>query len=56
MVEHNKSHTGELKDLAEKLVQEGNQESADLLSQGVKDFEQGNAKIAKALEQLGELS
>jgi hypothetical protein len=56
MLEHNRSHTGELKDLAEKLAQEGNQESADLINQGVRDFEQGNAKLAKALERFGGLS
>jgi hypothetical protein len=52
MLEHNKSHAGELKDLAEKLAQEGHQKPADLLSEGVKDFERGNAKLAEVLEQL----
>jgi ABC-type Zn2+ transport system substrate-binding protein/surface adhesin len=52
MVEHNKSHAVELKDLAEKIALSGDQKSADLLSEGVKSFEQGNAKLAEVLEQL----
>jgi ABC-type Zn2+ transport system substrate-binding protein/surface adhesin len=52
MVEHNRSHAGELAELAGKLRREERQGMADLLSAGVKDFERGNEKLAQALELL----
>ncbi|MDY2626039.1 MAG: hypothetical protein SOV74_06975 [Coriobacteriales bacterium] len=50
MVEHNKSHTDELHDLAHAL--EG--EAADLLHEAVSLYDQGNKKLARALELLKE--
>ncbi|GHU00030.1 hypothetical protein FACS1894142_8060 [Spirochaetia bacterium] len=50
MLEHNRSHAGELGELAHKLHHSGQQAAADLLSLGVKDFESGNEKLAKALK------
>ncbi|MDR3342751.1 MAG: hypothetical protein LBT14_08200 [Treponema sp.] len=49
MLDHNREHTGELGDMAKKLHQVGLCEAADLIDTGVKDFEKGNEKLAKAL-------
>jgi hypothetical protein len=50
MVEHNKSHAGELAELAHKLYHADGQAAADLISTAVTDFEKGNEKLARALE------
>jgi hypothetical protein len=59
MVDHNKQHGEEIRGLAHSLSHAGQQESrgewiaaAELLDEGVKDFEKGNEKLAKALELL----
>jgi hypothetical protein len=53
MVDHNQHHGEEIRELAHSLYHAGQQEAADLLNDGVKDFDQGNEKLAKALKLLG---
>jgi hypothetical protein len=50
MLGHNRDHAGELGDMAHTLHHAGFGAAADILSAGVKDFDQGNEKLAKALE------
>jgi hypothetical protein len=50
MLGHNRDHAGELGELAHKLHHAGFGAAADILGAGVKDFDQGNEKLAKALE------
>jgi hypothetical protein len=52
MVDHNRQHGEEIHGLAHSLYHAGQQEAADLLDQGLKDFEKGNEKLAKALNLL----
>jgi hypothetical protein len=52
MVDHNRQHGEEIHGLAHSLSHAGQQEAADLLDQGQKDFEKGNEKLAKALNLL----
>jgi hypothetical protein len=49
MLEHNKSHAGDLAELAHKLRHADNDAAADLIGVGVKDFEAGNGKLEEAL-------
>ncbi|MDR0877573.1 MAG: hypothetical protein LBN21_05930 [Treponema sp.] len=49
MIEHNKQHGEEIADLAHSLYHAGQNEAADLLGNGVKDFENGNEKLIEAL-------
>jgi hypothetical protein len=50
MLDHNQHHGEEISGLAHSLNHGGNGEAAKLLEEGVKDFEKGNEKLAKALE------
>ncbi|MDR1949572.1 MAG: hypothetical protein LBQ38_09275 [Spirochaetaceae bacterium] len=50
MVEHNRSHAGELAEFAHKLYHADQRAAADLISEGVKDFERGNEKLSRALK------
>jgi hypothetical protein len=50
MLDHNQHHGEEIDGLAHSLHHAGNGEAAKLLEEGVKDFEKGNEKLAKALE------
>jgi bacterioferritin (cytochrome b1) len=52
MLEHNRSHAGELAELARKLRHAGNSASAELIGKGVKDFEAGNSRLEEALTLL----
>lgn len=49
MLGHNRDHAGELGAMAHKLRHAGFEAAADILTSGVKDFDQGNEKLAKAL-------
>jgi hypothetical protein len=49
MLEHNRSHTDDLAELAHKLYHAGNSAAADLIAAGVKDFEAGNGRLEEAL-------
>jgi hypothetical protein len=50
MLDHNQRHGEEIGGLAHSLYHAGSEEAAKLLEEGVKDFEKGNEKLAKALE------
>jgi hypothetical protein len=52
MLEHNKSHAGELAELAHNLHHSGSDAAAELIGKGVKDFEAGNSKLEEALNLL----
>jgi hypothetical protein len=54
MLDHNREHAAELGDLAHNLYHAGQQESADIIHEAVKDFETGSDKLAKALELVKE--
>jgi hypothetical protein len=49
MLEHNREHAGELGSLARELRHAGLDRAADILGEGVKDFDRGNEKLAEAL-------
>jgi hypothetical protein len=49
MLEHNKSHTDDLAELAHKLYHAGSGAAADLIAAGVKDFKAGNGRLEEAL-------
>ena len=50
LLDHNRSHAGELGQIAEKLKANGKDEAARILAEGVSDFARGNEKLEKALE------
>ncbi|MDR1586953.1 MAG: hypothetical protein LBS57_05810 [Treponema sp.] len=52
MLDHNQSHGREINSLAHSLYHAGKENAAKLLEEGLKDFEKGNEKLAKALELL----
>jgi hypothetical protein len=52
MLEHNRSHAGELAELAHKLRHAGNGAAAECIGKGVKDFEAGNSRIEEAIKLL----
>jgi hypothetical protein len=52
MIEHNKSHAAELDELARKLRGTEQQAAADLIAEGITDFDRGNKKLVRALELL----
>jgi hypothetical protein len=52
MLDHNRSHGKEIGDLAHSLYHAGKENAAKLLEEGLKDFERGTEKLAKALELL----
>lgn len=49
MLEHNKQHAGELAQMGSKLSETGFAESAQLISDAVRDFDCANDKLSKAL-------
>jgi hypothetical protein len=49
MLDHNREHTDELGDLAHNLSHAGQGGAADSIHEAVKDFQNGNEKLAKAL-------
>ena len=50
MLDHNRHHAEELHDLAHELSDEGKDAAAELLHEALEAYEQGNEKLAKALE------
>lgn len=52
MYNHNASHTNELSLLAEKVKAQGDEQAYKIISDAVKDFEHGNAKLNVALYAL----
>ena len=52
MLEHNKQHTKELVELAVKLENEGENDTATIILNAVFDFETGNDKLATAIKTL----
>jgi hypothetical protein len=52
MFDHNCHHTGELRELAGKLMDSGKPEAAELIKKAVNHFGQGNAELEKALNAL----
>jgi hypothetical protein len=52
MIEHNAAHADELKNLAHKLSEAAKGAEAEMILEGVKNFEAGNARLAEALDKL----
>lgn len=50
MLEHNQHHAEELQEVADTLEQEGYQEAAAQIREGVAEFQKGNIHLGKALE------
>lgn len=50
MLEHNQHHAEELQEVADTLEQEGYQEAAAQIREGVAEFRKGNTHLEKALE------
>jgi hypothetical protein len=48
-LEHNQQHAAEMRALAENLRMADNADAADLLLEGIGDYERGNEKVARAL-------
>jgi hypothetical protein len=48
-LEHNRQHAAEMRVLAENLRMADNADAADLLLEGIDDYERGNEKVARAL-------
>ena len=55
MLHHNEEHAKELTELAQTLREAGKTAAADQIDAAVKDFDAGNAKLAKALESAEEV-
>ena len=54
MLEHNRSHTEEVKALIPKLVAEGKADIAMMIDSGVESYKDGNDWMAAALKKLEE--
>ncbi len=54
MLEHNKSHAEDLRDLAEKLAAKDDIRASQLVESAADDFDSGNLKLAHALKILSE--
>ena len=52
MIEHNAAHADELKSLAQKLRDSGRGAEAEIILEGVKNFDAGNARLGEALDKL----
>lgn len=52
MHQHNEQHTAELEEMVQKLETAGYGEEADEIRKGVASFQEGNAHLGQALEQL----
>lgn len=52
MIAHNSSHAGELKTLAEQLASNGNATASDIVTAATEKFDEGNALLAHALEEV----
>jgi hypothetical protein len=52
MIEHNAAHADELKSLAQKLREAGKEAEAEMILEGVKNFDAGNARLGEALGKL----
>lgn len=50
MLTHNRHHAEELADMAHTLIHCDMQEASDAVTAAIADFEEGNKKLAKALE------
>jgi len=49
MLDHNRHHAMELKEIAAHLREEGKEEAAAQIEKGVEDFEKGNMRLSIAL-------
>ncbi len=49
MLDHNRHHAMELKEIASHLREEGKEEAAAQIEKGVEDFEKGNMRLSIAL-------
>lgn len=49
MLDHNKHHAEELKEIAKHLRENGKEEAAAQIEKGVEDFEKGNMRLSIAL-------
>lgn len=49
MLDHNRHHAMELKEIAAHLREEGKEEAAAQIDKGVEDFEKGNMRLSIAL-------
>ena len=49
MLDHNRHHALELKEIAKHLRESGKEEVADQIEKGVEDFEKGNMRLSIAL-------
>lgn len=54
MLNHNEHHAKELMELSDALYEQGKNASAKLIEEAVLNFNQGNEKLAKALESAKE--
>jgi hypothetical protein len=52
MIGHNAAHADELKSLAQKLRETGKAAEAEIILEGVKNFDAGNARLGEALGKL----
>lgn len=49
MLDHNRHHAAELKEIAAHLREDGKEEAAAQIEKGVEDFEKGNMRLSIAL-------